>query len=125
MRIRAGCWLICDAMVPPHIVEREEAKALGLLSFALEQRGVRRSAWAVAMREEQIGPQDDCICLWRQDGRWLVHYTERGTWREMASFPEVFEAVRYFFAQFARGPSPYDVREQWEAATGQSFSMVE
>lgn len=112
-------------MLPPHIVEREEAKTLSLLRFALERRGITASAWALAMRREFIGPQDDCICLWKEDGRWLVQYTERGTWREMGSFPEIFEAVKYFFAQFASGPSPYDLREQWEAATGQSFSMVE
>jgi hypothetical protein len=112
-------------MLPPHIVEREDRKTLDLLRFAMEQRGVSPRAWAAAMSRNDLPPVDDALCLFFENGRWIASYTERGTWKEIASFPRSFDAVKFVFAEFTNGPSPYDYREDWEAASGQRFSMVE
>ncbi|MEK6542060.1 MAG: hypothetical protein AABZ45_08065 [Pseudomonadota bacterium] len=113
------------SFLPPHIVEREDRKTLDLLRFAMTSRGVDGQAWQAAMRFDALAPCDDCICLYGDGGSWVVSYTERGTWREIARFPLSYDAVKYLFAHFIGGPSPYDVREDWERKTGQEFSMVD
>jgi hypothetical protein len=112
-------------MLSPHIQARENFKTLDLLSFALNRSGVDRRAWQVATSFSDLAPCDDCVCLYGQGAGWTVSYTERGQWREMAHFTDLFEASKYFYAHFRPGASPYDVREQWEDQTGQQFSMVE
>jgi hypothetical protein len=112
-------------MSSPHIQAREDRKTLDLLSFALARGGIDQRAWQVAASFDALQACDDCICLYESDGAWIVAYTERGQWREMGRFPNTYEASKYFYAQFRPGPSPYDVREAWEATTGQQFSMVD
>ena len=112
-------------MLPPHIVEREDRKTLDLLAFAMARAGVEQRHWAAAYDRSEIGPVDDCTCLWREDDWWVVSYTERGTWSEIARFPLSYTAIRFLFSEFCGGPSPYDVREAWESSSGLSFSMVD
>jgi hypothetical protein len=112
-------------MLPPHIVEREDRKRLSLLEFALDRSGVDRGAWAAAFSRSEIGPVDDCLCLFRQAGAWCVEYTERGTWREIGQFPQSYDAINFLWGMLLGRTSPYDCREAWEAQTGQEFSMVD
>lgn len=113
------------AILPPHIIEREDRKTLDLLRFALRERGISNRAWQVTMRFDEIGNCDDCTCLYKDGEAWVVAYTERGTWREIARFPLSSDAIRFLYAHYCGGPCPYDVREEWERQTGQCFSMVD
>jgi hypothetical protein len=112
-------------MLPPHIVEREDRKRLDLLAFAMDRAGVDRRHWAAAYDRADIGPVDDCTCLYHENGWWVVSYTERGIWTEIGRFPLCYTATNYLFGEFCRGKSLYDVREAWESSRGLSFSMVD
>jgi hypothetical protein len=113
-------------MLPPHIVEREDRKALSLLAFALEQSGVARSNWAAGYdRADIAGPIDNCLCLLKDGGEWLVTYTERGGWNDIGRFPQCADAIKFVYTYLVPGRSPYDYRKTWEARTGQQFSMQE
>ena len=113
------------SFLPAHIVEREDRKTLDLLRYAMRLRGVGEQSWQAAMTFDALASCDDCICLYGEDGSWVVAYTERGTWREIARFPLSYDAIKYLYTQFVGGPTPYDLREDWERETGQSFSMVD
>ncbi|MFZ1743955.1 MAG: hypothetical protein WAT93_13950 [Pontixanthobacter sp.] len=112
-------------MLPAHIIEREDRKRLDLIRYAMEQVGIDRRAWAVAYDQTELSGKDDCVCLFRQQDRWMVYYTERGTWNELGSFPNCYEASRFFWTVLCSSTSPYDYREAWEKDTGLVFSMQE
>ena len=112
-------------MLPAHIIDREDRKTLNLLAFALERAGAAPGSWAAGYDRSDLGPVDDATCLWREHGSWIVAYTERGTWTEIGRFPLSHTASRFLYTQICGAPSPYDVREHWENASGLSFSMVD
>jgi hypothetical protein len=112
-------------MLPPHIIEREDRKTLDLLGFALDRQGVDRRTWRAAMASGEIGPADDAVCLYAENGRWIVSYTERGDWSEIGSFPKCSDAAQCLYAQLVPHPTPYDHRRHWERTTGQTFSMTD
>jgi len=113
-------------MLPPHIVEREDRKTLDLLAFALERSRVARSAWAAVYdRSDIIQPIDNCLCLFKDGGEWLVTYSERGGWNGIGRFPQWSDAIKFFYTCLVPSQSPYDYRKKWEARTGQQFSMQE
>jgi hypothetical protein len=112
-------------MLPPHIVEREARKTLSLLGYALERSDVATASWTAAVDRAGIGPVDDCVCLFGENGEWLVTYTERGGWRDIGRFPACYDAANFLYSYLVRGKSPYDYRKEWEAHTGQQFSMIE
>ncbi|MBN8816584.1 MAG: hypothetical protein J0J06_14200 [Sphingomonas sp.] len=112
-------------MLRPDIQARENRKTLDLLGFALRRAGVDQRAWQIAASFDALAACDDCVCLYAADGVWVVAYTERGQWRETGRFQNTSDASKFFYAQFLPGPSPYDVRNEWETATGQQFSMMD
>jgi hypothetical protein len=113
-------------MLPPHILEREDRKTLSLLAFALEAAGIDRRRWSLAYdRDALVQPIDDCLCLFKQAGEWLVTYTERGGWSDIGRFARCADAIKFVHAYLVPGASPYDCRKVWEARTGQQFSMQE
>jgi hypothetical protein len=112
-------------MLPPHIIEREDGKRLSLLAFALEKDGADGRSWAVAFDRSGLGPVDECVCLFSEDGEWQVSYRERGQWRLMGRFPNSHDAGNFLWHVMRCGDGPYQFREAWEEATGQHFSMVE
>lgn len=105
--------------------KREEAKTLDLLAFAMDRSGAPRGAWAAAASRSELPPADDCTCLYGEGASWVVSYTERGTWREIARFPLCYDAIQFLFWQMTSAPTPYSYREAWEAHSGQEFSLVE
>lgn len=108
------------------IIEREDRKTLSLLAFALEASRVDGRRWSATYdRSEIVQPIDDCLCLFKQDGEWLVTYTERGGWDDIGRFPRCSDAIKFFYTYLVPGTSPYDYRKKWEARTGQQFSMQE
>jgi hypothetical protein len=113
-------------MLAPHIVEREDRKTLSLLAFALDSSRVARSNWAAVYdRADIVQPIDNCLCLFKEAGEWLVTYTERGGWDDIGRFPRCADAIKFFYTYLVPGASPYDYRRKWEAHTGQEFSMQE
>jgi hypothetical protein len=113
-------------MLPPHIIEREDRKTLSLLAFALEGSNVERSAWAAVYDRADIAqPIDNCLCLFKRDGEWLVTYTERDGWYDIGRFPKCSDAIKFFYSYLVPSKSPYDFRAKWEVRTGQQFSMQE
>jgi hypothetical protein len=111
--------------VSERIREREEAKTLDLLAFAMDRAGVPRGAWAAAVSRAALPPVDDCLCLYREGEAWALSYSERGGWREIARFPLCHDAIEFLFWQMTNAPTPYSYREAWEAHSGQEFSLVE
>jgi len=110
-------------MLASEIVEREAAKTLDLLRFALSREGVDPRGYAIATDPAALGPVDDQLCL-TGGGEWRIFYMERGIRRDIASFLEASDAARHFFMAMTDPKSFYDYRPAWEQETGQTFSMI-
>jgi hypothetical protein len=110
-------------MLSPEIVAREAAKTLDLLRFALDRRGVDARAYAISADPAGLGPVDDQLCLTGGE-EWLISYVERGVQRDIARFPQAYDAARHFFMALTDPKSFYEYRPAWEKETGQEFSMI-
>lgn len=112
-----------EGLIAPDVRAREAAKTIDLLGFALDRAGVSRG-WSAAPTRAEMGTPDDCLCLFGEDGWWIVAYVERGSWREDARFPGCQAAAQFLFWQMTGAPGIYQYREAWEAASGTRFSLM-
>jgi hypothetical protein len=112
-------------MLAPHIIERENGKAPGLLAFALaSSRVAGTNSTADNDRSAIAQPIDKCHCLSKAAGAWLVTYAERGEGYDIERFaqygcnkvPLPLSRARQIALRSSRGR---------ESRSGQQFSMLE
>lgn len=112
------------SFIPRHIIEREDRKILDLLRFALAKSGIE-ACWSSPRSLSLTDGFDEGYLIYEEDHKWQVRYKERGIERDEGTFPNSFNAVEFLYSKLIPSPSPFEFREEWKAATGQSFSLVD
>lgn len=97
-----------------------ENKAISLLEFALNKKGVNSKYYYIGKKGEEFS-QNDRICLLKENSGWFVLYIERGVIGNISMHSNIRDAILDFFWRLNRVDTPWDYRSEWEEKTGQTF----
>lgn len=100
--------------------EREE-KALSLLKFALDQKGIDPTSYHIGKLGDEKRVNDKLCLLNIGAGKWSVLYTERGIISELSDHSSLNSAAKDFFMRLTRSKAHWAFRDAWEKKTGQKF----
>jgi len=100
--------------------ERDE-KALSLLKFALDQKGIDPASYHTGKRGDERRINDKLCLLNVGDGKWSVLYTERGIISDLSDHSSLNNAAKDFFMRLTKSKAHWAFRDAWEKETGQTF----